>query len=363
MTHKLDDIGPEKTLEVYEPKSGMHGFVVIDSTTLGPGKGGIRMTPTVNKHEVRQLARAMTLKCALAELPFGGAKSGIIADAHQLSNEGKKELVEAFAHAIKEVSPSIYVSAPDMSMGEQEMEWIANILGPKACTGKPKNMGGLPHELGSTGFGVYHAVRMGAEFLGMELNGATAAIEGFGNVGSFAARFLSEEGCKIVAVSDSKGCIYNSKGLDFTMLMQAKKKTGSVINYRPGKVIPNHEITGLDVGILIPAAIPELIIMHDVPKIRAKLIVEGSNITMKPEVEGALAKKGCLVIPDIIANAGGVISSYVEYRGGTEKEMFQLIEKKICKNVRLMLEPCEKDRPLTRKCAMDIARARVVGEK
>ncbi|EFK95866.1 glutamate dehydrogenase, partial [sediment metagenome] len=143
----FDGLGPEKILEVYNPKVGMRGFVVIDNLSLGPGKGGIRMTPTVSVDEVSRLARAMTLKCAMAELPFGGAKSGIIADPKMLSKEKKEEIVRAFSEALKPVCPNMYVAAPDMNMGEEEMRWFAGANGSnKACTGKPADMGGLPHE-------------------------------------------------------------------------------------------------------------------------------------------------------------------------------------------------------------------------
>jgi len=361
MNHGHDEIGPEKVMEIYNPRVDLHGFVVIDNTRLGPGKGGTRMTVTVNQDEIRLLARAMSIKCALAELPFGGAKSGIIADAHHISEKRKRELVESFADAIKEISPDIYIAAPDMSMGEREMGWIAKRLGPKSCTGKPKRMGGLPHELGSTGYGVHHATHMGADYLDIDLNGATIAIEGFGNVGSFAAKFLAEDGSKIVAVSDSKGCIYNKDGLDLKKLMDIKKRTGSVSNYKPGARIPNAEIIGLGVDIFIPAAIPDVIGMKDVPSVKAKLIVEGSNIPIKPEVEDKLTGKGTLIIPDIIANSGGVISSYVEHNCGTEKEMFSLIEKKITKNVKYILEQCKaKGHRHTRKCSISIAQKRIL---
>jgi len=364
MTHQLDEIGPEKTLEVYDPKTGMHGFVVIDNTVLGPGKGGIRMTSNVNKNEVRKLARAMTLKCALAELPFGGAKSGIIADSHQISLDEKKKIVEAFADGIAQISPSIYIGAPDMSMAEKEMEWIAKKIGKKAVTGKPRNMGGIPHELGSTGFGVYHATHMAADYKKIDLNGANVAIEGFGNVGWFVAKFLDEDGSKIVAVSDSTGIIYNKDGLDFEKLSSIKKSTGSVINYKPGKVLPCHDIIGLDVDILVPAAIPDLITMPDINKIKAKIIVEGSNIPIKPAVEDKITEKGTLIIPDIIANAGGVISSYIEHKGGTDKEMFKLVEDKITKNVKYILETCRsQNHHHTRKCSYDIAKERVLKKR
>ncbi|MBI4147844.1 Glu/Leu/Phe/Val dehydrogenase, partial [Candidatus Woesearchaeota archaeon] len=199
----FDDIGPEKIIEVYDPKSGMRGVVVIDNTVLGPGKGGIRMTPTVDKEEVFRLARTMTLKCAMAGLPFGGAKSGIIADPKQLSPEKKDEIVAVFGKAIKIVCPELYVAAPDISMAEHEMRVLVDAIGsPKAVTGKPRDLGGLPHELGSTGWGVCHSTVVAAPFANVNIQGATVAIEGYGNVGVFAAKFLAEKGVKIVAVSD-----------------------------------------------------------------------------------------------------------------------------------------------------------------
>src|SRR3989344_8944995 len=152
---KFDEFGPEKIFEVYNPRANMHGFVVIDNLNLGVSKGGIRMTPTVSIEEVSKLARTMTWKNALADIPFGGAKSGIIADDKQISQEKKDELIEAFAESIKELCPSKYIAAPDINTGEHEMEIFSKAIGSKkACTGKPEKMGGIPHELGSTGFGV-----------------------------------------------------------------------------------------------------------------------------------------------------------------------------------------------------------------
>ena len=214
-----DEWGPEKIIEAYDPKTGMHGFCVIDSTVLGPGKGGIRMTPTLDKEEVFRLARAMTWKCSLAGLPFGGAKSGIIADDKQMSKTKKKQIIMAFGKAVKVVSPELYVAAPDMNMGETEMEWFSKAVGSrKACTGKPKKMGGIPHELGSTGFGVAIAALEALKFKGKKVKNVTFAIEGFGNVGSFAAKFFTGAGAKLIAVSDSQGCLYNKKGIDYAEL-------------------------------------------------------------------------------------------------------------------------------------------------
>jgi len=356
----MDEWGPEKVLEVYDPKTKMHGFCVIDNTALGPGKGGIRMTPSFSKEEDFKLARIMTWKCALAELPFGGGKSGIIADAKKITKEQKKAIVEAFARALKPVCPSMYVAAPDMYTGEEEMKWFAEVNGSmQACTGKPKELGGLPHELGSTGFGVYHSALVAIDHQGLDVENVSVAIEGFGNVGSFAFKFLSKKGARIVATSDSKGCIYNKDGIDFDKLSKIKSDTGSVINYKPGKVMKNEEIFELPVDVLILAAIPDVITERNVNKVKAKIIVEGSNIAIPHDIEKILYKKGMIVIPDFVANAGGLISSYVEYIGGTEEKMFKMVEEKIRKNTKVVLEKSDKEKLDHRSAAMKIAQERV----
>ncbi len=354
---EFDEFGPEKIIEVYHPKTGMRGVLVIDNTALGPGKGGIRMTPTVSLDEVAKLARAMTWKCALADIPFGGAKSGIIADSKKLSSVQKKEIIEAFSEALKPVCPSLYVAAPDMYMAEEDMRIFVNANGgKKSATGKPKDMGGIPHELGSTGFGVFHAAMIAAEYLDIDIEKATFAVEGFGNVGEFAAKYLAEAGAKLVGVSDSKGTLYNKGGIDYNELLKFKQQAGSVTGYK-GTVLPNKDIIKLDADILITAAVPNLIIPGDVDSIKAKLIVEGSNIPMDENTEELLHKKDVLVIPDFVANAGGVISSYIEYIGGKPADMFKMVEKKIKSNVQLVLKEMNEKTP--RDVAMNMAKKRV----
>lgn len=358
---EFDVFGPEFSLTVYNPKVGLRGFVVIDNTALGPGKGGIRLTTTVTLEEVAKLARGMTWKCAMADLPFGGAKAGIVADTDFPTKERKAELIKAFAEKLEGIVPQRYIAGPDMNTTQEEMRVFAETLKTgKACTGKPKEMGGLPHELGSTGFGVFHAAKIGAEFAGIELSGARVAIEGFGNVGSFVGKYLSEAGAKLVGISDIKGLVFCEEGLQYEKLMDAIKKTGSVTGY-DGKVklMDRHDIIGLNVDILVTAAVPDLIKINEVNIVKAKLIVEGSNIPMTQEVEEALAVKGKVVVPDFVANAGGVISSYVEYKGGDAKEMFKVVEKKITSNTKLVLERAGK-KGNTRAVAYEIARERVL---
>jgi len=363
-----DEWGPEKVIQTYDPKTGMKGILVIDNTALGPGKGGIRFRPDVDVKEVFRLARAMTWKCALAELPFGGAKSGIIANSKKITKEQKKAIVEAFAKSLKPVCPSMYVAAPDMNTAEEEMKWFAKANGSmKACTGKPKELGGIPHELGSTGFGVFHSTLVAAEHYGLDIKKSTVAIQGFGNVGVFAAKFLSEVGAKVVGVSDSKGCLYDTDGVIFEELLKIKEKTGKVTNYsedakineHPGQTFRCGKIFELPVDILIPAAIPDVITKENVNKVKAKIIVEGANIPIPYDVEKILHKKGVLVVPDFVANAGGVISSYVEYIGGTPEKMFKLVENKIRKNTKIVLEKAKKENLSPRDAAMGIAKKRV----
>jgi len=355
-----DEFGPEKLIELYDPKTGMHGFLCVDNTSLGPGKGGIRMTPSVTLEEDFRLARTMTWKCSLAGLPFGGAKSAIIFDPKNNPIEKKKEIMQAFGRALKNIAPKIYIAAPDVNTGEEEMRWFVEGNGSlKSTTGKPKDLGGIPHELGSTGYGVFHSTLVAAKFLKIDIKEAKIAIEGFGNVGSFAAKHLSEVGAKVVAVSDSKGCIFNPDGIDFNKLSEVKKETGSVINYKLGNVLSNAELFTLPVDFLIPAALADVINSGNVDNIKARTVVEAANIPMKPEIEKRLYEKKILVVPDFVANAGGVISSYCEYRGYDVEKMFKLVEKKVVKNTKAVLRRAKRDNSSPREAAMKIAKERV----
>ena len=364
-----DDWGPEKILQVYDPKMGMKGILVIDNTTLGPGKGGIRMMSTVTTEEVFRLARTMTWKCALAKIPFGGAKSGIIADPKDMSEEKKMNLIRAFSRALKRVCPSLYVAAPDINTGEKEMAVFAQENGSmKSATGKPAHLCfkpgvkcGIPHEYGSTALGVVQAAFTAANYIeDLDIDNATVAVEGFGNVGSFVAEYLTQIDVKIVAVSDSKGCIYNPDGLNYEKLLEVKTETGSVINYRPGKVLENRELFNLRVDILIPAALPDVITKDNVERIKAKMLVEAANLPVSLEIEKVLAERGVMVVPDILANAGGVISSYAEYRSYNPKRMLELVQRKIRQNTVTVIETALSKDVGLREAAMNIAKDRVL---
>jgi len=352
---RKDIYGPECVLTIRDPKIGMKGFLVIDNTALGPGKGGIRMTPNVTAEEVFRLARTMTWKNALAGIPFGGAKAGIVWTGGSVAL--KKTFITSFAHAISPFIPSRYIGGPDVNTGEREMAWIARELKEwSAVTGKParfctkergKKKCGLPHELGSTGFGVAHSARIAARTLGIDIRGARVAIEGYGNVGSFTLTHLQMMGAKIVAVSNRDCVLYNERGIDGARLAAIKKKTGSIKNYEPAQKLPHKEIFGLPVDILIPAAVSDVIDESNKSEVRAKIIVEAANIPMSEAIEDELAKKGILIVPDFVANAGGVISSWAESKGIGAKNMFRAVEEKISRSTETVLDNalCMRENP------------------
>lgn len=369
-----DKYGPEYVVEVYDPKIGMEGYLVIDNTVLGPGKGGIRMTPNVTKEEVYRLARTMTWKNSLAGIPFGGAKAGIkwppsISDSNADENL-KKKFVQSFAIAVKPFTPKKYIAGPDVNMGEKEMQWFVEATNNlRTATGKPSKLChpsgercGLPHELGSTGLGVAHATAIAAELMGMDIKQTAVAIEGFGNVGEFTLRHLNAMGAKIVAITDIYGGVYDKNGLDEKTLLHLKHQKKSPIEYQGGAKIENSQIFGLPVDILIPAAVTDTINDKNKDEIRAKLIVEAANIPMKEHVENYLFKKGVMFVPDFVANAGGVISSYAEYRGYNHEKMFRLVKDKITRVAKNVMTTSIKEKRNPRDVAMEIAKEKVEGK-
>jgi glutamate dehydrogenase/leucine dehydrogenase len=265
------------------------------------------------------------------------------------------------------VCPSLYVAAPDINTGEQEMAAFAEANGSmKSATGKPASLCvkpgvkcGIPHEYGSTALGVVQAAFTAANYVDdLDIDNATAAIEGFGNVGSFVAEYFSQIDVKVVAVSDSKGCIYNPEGLNYEKLLDVKTDTGSVINYRPGKVLENREIFELKVDILVPAALSDVINVDNVDRVKAKLVIEAANLPVRPEIEKNLSDRGVMVVPDILANAGGVISSYAEYRGYNPKRMLELVQRKIRLNTVKVIETALNKNIELRDAAMNLAKER-----
>jgi len=366
---KTDEIGPAFVIQVYDPKLEFKGMLVIDNLNLGLGKGGFRMTPEVNLLEVSRLARAMTFKNAMAGLPFGGAKGGITLDAKKLTPAKKKAVIESFSKMLKPFVPKYYIAGPDMNINETDMKWFAKANGSwESATGKPDNYCdgkkcGLPHELGSTGFGAVQAVKVAAEFLSLNLKNATASVAGFGNVGTFAARFLDELGVRVIALSDSSGTIYNPEGLNVKNIIKIKSEGKPVTSYKKAQNLHRDKIYEIKVDIMIPSAGSDVINQKNFKKVKAKIIAEGANLPMSENIEEYFHRQKVLVIPDFIANAGGVISSYAEYKGYNSKKMFELVKSKIIKNVKVILVTSKKSGKSPRRVAIEIAKKRILSVK
>lgn len=365
---EIDEWGPEKILQVYDPDTGMKGVLVIDNTSKGPGKGGIRFAPSVTPLEIFKLARTMTWKCAAAGLPFGGAKGGIIADPNVVD---RVSWMKSFAKMIRPYCPSQYIAATDVGTTELDMAIFAHEIGDmRACTGKPSELGGIPHELGTTGYGVSVALQTALEILQdlkiiqvPQKSQTRVVIQGFGNVGSFAARFLDQSGIKVVGVSDVSGFIYSKdeNGLNIPKLMKdmkGKAKLSDLQDYGYD-IRDKDEIFEIDLDIFIPAAMGGVINNKTAPKLLEngiKMVVEAANIPTTADACEYMHKNKIWLIPDFLANAGGVIGSFVEYQGRTEKEAFDLIEYKITKNIKEILTEAILKEENPRKIATELSK-------
>jgi glutamate dehydrogenase/leucine dehydrogenase len=348
-----DDIGPAKVIRLYSAKERLHAVVVIDNIALGPAIGGVRVSQTVTAEEVWRLARTMTLKNSIAGLSHGGAKAGIIADP---ADQNMERLFRVFARMIKDLTE--YIPGPDLGCAEAAMAWIHDETG--RSVGLPEEIGGLPlDKLGATGFGLAECAEVAAPLVGIELTGARLAIHGFGSVGKAAVRFLAARGALLVAVADSHGAVHDPDGIDVEELIGVKQESGSVINYGKGSRITEEELFGVECDILIPAATADVIHEGNAAAIRARLILEGANIPSTVRAEEMLHTRGILVVPDFIANAGGVIMAAMEYAGKTEQEAFAAIGERIRKNTRLILAKAAAETTLPRVAADALARERL----
>ncbi len=348
-----DDIGPARVIQYYSPRERFRAVLVVDNTALGPAVGGVRVSPRVTADEVLRLARTMTLKNSLAGLPHGGAKAGIIADPAEMD---KERTFRVFARMIRDCVD--YIPGPDMGCNETAMAWIHDETG--RAVGLPEEIGGLPlDKLGATGFGLAESAEVAAPLVGIDLKGARVAIQGFGSVGKAAARFLADKGAILVAVSDSRGGVHDPDGIDLQALARAKEGSGSVVTYGKGRRMPTEELFGVACDILLPAATPDVIHKGNVSNIVARLILQGANIPVTAEAEEILHWRGVLIVPDFIANAGGVIMAAMEYAGKSEQEAFTTIGEKIRKNTRLVLEKSTAEKSLPRAAAVALALERV----
>jgi glutamate dehydrogenase/leucine dehydrogenase len=350
-----DALGPAKIVHVYDAKYDLKAVVVIDNVARGPSIGGIRMAPDVSATEAFRLARAMTMKNSAAGLAHGGGKSVIYGDP-KMDGAKKEQLIRAFARAIRDLVE--YIPGPDMGTDERCMAWIKDEIG--RAVGLPPEIGGIPlDEIGATGFGLKISVDVALPFCALDLKGARMVIQGYGSVGKHAARFLAQEGAVLVAAADSRGTIFNPKGIDVSRLTALKDSGKSVIDYTDGEKLAADAVIDIECEIWIPAARPDVIHKDNVARLKTKLVPEGANIPFTAEAERILHERGTLVIPDFIANAGGVICAAVEYHGGTQSQAFATIEEKIRCNTEEVLQRARKGETLPRQAAIELAESRV----
>jgi len=351
-----DEFGPYKIINLNFPKEKFSAVVCVYNTALGPGFGGVRMSPLVTTTEVVRLARAMMFKNSAANLPYGGGKAGIIADPRDPRRE---EIFRLFARAIKDISE--YIPAPDMGSDEESMVWIKDEIGRVA--GLPKEIGGLPiDEYGATGYGLAVSAKVACEEKRIPLKGATVAIQGFGNVGRASAEFLIEKGAVIVAINDVGGTIVNPQGITDIEGISNTVRKSNIKDYklcRDDVMESQDSIISVPCDIMIPAARPDVIDMNNVESVKAKIILQGANIPITLPAEKRLHEKGTLIITDFIANAGGVIMAAAEMKGSTKKEAYHEIKQKITNNTEQVLDIVNKKNILPREAAESLAEDRI----
>jgi glutamate dehydrogenase (NAD(P)+) len=297
------------------------GFRVQHNIARGPAKGGLRFHPSMTLDDARALAMYMTWKTAVADVPFGGAKGGVVCDPHELSLTELERLTRRFTTEISLiVGPDRDIPAPDLGTGPQVMAWIMDTLSmhagfsvPASVTGKPQSIGGSEGRFTGPGRGVTFVTVLAMRDAGMDPSGARVAIQGFGKVGGVSAELLSGEGMNVVAVSDSTCGLYRADGLDLTALRHLKEEGGHFVDYGGAEQIARDEVLTLDVDVLVPAALEAQISERNADRVQAKVIAEGANAPLTIEADASLNARGVLILPDILANAGGVVVSYFEW--------------------------------------------------
>jgi glutamate dehydrogenase (NAD(P)+) len=310
------------------------GYRVTHNSARGPSKGGIRYHPDVTLDEVKALAMWMTWKCALMGIPFGGAKGGVIVDPKQLSRGELERMTRRYTtEIINEIGPEKDIPAPDVGTDGAVMAWIFDtfsmnkghsVLG--VVTGKPLTIGGSLGREEATARGALFCIRDAVAKRDGRLDGMTAAVQGFGNVGSFLAKFLHEEGAKVVAISDSRAALYNPKGIDIAAAFAHKREHGTLAGLKDADQMTNDELLLLDVDILAPCALEQVITARNASQVRASIICEGANGPVTPAADAILEDKGVLILPDVLANAGGVIVSYFEWVQGLQEYFWKETE-------------------------------------
>eukprot|EP00020_Sapocribrum_chincoteaguense_P011900 CAMPEP_0170731454 /NCGR_PEP_ID=MMETSP0437-20130122/1052_1 /TAXON_ID=0 /ORGANISM="Sexangularia sp." /LENGTH=381 /DNA_ID=CAMNT_0011069675 /DNA_START=63 /DNA_END=1204 /DNA_ORIENTATION=+ len=367
----MDSLGPESVSYFHEPRLGLVAFLAIDNSASGMSLGGIRMSHDVDVLDVLRLARKMTLKNALFRLPHGGAKAGIRADP-RMPTERKEALIRSFARSITQV-PN-FVPGPDMGMDETAMAWIRDEVG--RGVGMPRVMGGLASsESGATGFGLTQAAKVAADFVPEKsrktfangLKGVRVAVQGFGKVGQSVAQVMEAEGAIVVAVSDTGGGIYAEDGIDVNAAIASKLMSGTVSTYTGNNANPipvDTGIIGCACDLLVPAARHDAVNDGNWRSIQAKLVVPAANSPFDSiETEKRLHEAGILVVPDFVANAGGVICAALEHTGwmggGSDRQLLEDVETRIVENASLVLRTARETGMLPRQAATQIATQRV----
>jgi glutamate dehydrogenase (NAD(P)+) len=310
------------------------GYRVVHNMTRGPAKGGIRYHPAVTQDEVKALAMWMTWKCALMGLPFGGAKGGVVCDPKVLSLGEKERLTRRYtSEIINEIGPEKDIPAPDVGTDAQVMAWIFDtysmnvghsVLG--VVTGKPLAIGGSVGRDGATARGSLYCIRTALQKQGSRLHDTRVAIQGFGNVGSNLAGLLSEEGVRVIAVSDSRGGIHNAYGIDVPAAIAYKAENGMLEGFPGADAITNEELIEIDCDVLVPCALEQVITSENAARIKARMICEGANGPTTPGADDVLEDRGILVLPDVLANAGGVVVSYFEWVQGLQEYFWKEYE-------------------------------------
>jgi glutamate dehydrogenase (NAD(P)+) len=303
------------------------GYRVQHNLTRGPGKGGIRYHPQVNLREMRALAMWMTWKCAVVDIPFGGAKGGVVCNPKEMSQGELERLTRRYTTEISPfIGPTSDIPAPDVYTNEQTMAWIMDTYSmhsgytvPAVVTGKPLSIGGSEGRSEATGRGCVVVMQEAARHFGLELGKSKVAIQGFGNAGSVAGHYLAQAGAKVIAVSDSRGAVCNTKGLDVVKLRQHKAQTSTVAGFAEAEDIPAKEVLEMECDFLVPAALEGQITARNASQIRAKVIAEAANGPTTPEADAILENNGVVILPDILTNAGGVVVSYFEWVQSLQK--------------------------------------------
>jgi glutamate dehydrogenase (NAD(P)+) len=310
------------------------GYRVWHNVTRGPAKGGIRFHPQTDLQEVRALAMWMTWKCACVKIPYGGAKGGVTCDPKKLSIRELERLTRRFTTEIGDMlGPDSDIPAPDVNTNPQVMAWMMDTYSMHrgysvtgVVTGKPVSIGGSEGRQDATGRGVVYLVQEAAKAADLDLHGARVVVQGYGNAGEAAARFLGELGARVVAVSDSRGGVFNGDGLDLSLVTRHKQETGSVIGTPRTRAVSNDELLELECDILVPAALEGVITERNASRIQARIVAEAANGPTSPEADDILRERGVVVIPDILCNAGGVTVSYFEWVQDREEFFWSLDE-------------------------------------